>query len=563
MTLLAYLSTRADLLLYFTTFIAFFLYWINGSKKSTAANMPPGPKPLPFIGNFNLITLKKPDQSFMELSEKYGEIFTLHLGGKKVVIITGYKAVKDALVNQADDFVERADVPIFTLAFRQKGIIFSNGQSWKDLRRFTLSALRDFGMGKKIVETKIQDELLPLIERLKSYNESWTPAYQDVNYICGVTVTKVFLLFGFEFFILVFWNKLISLPDRVWKCRSDYLTPPTLFLCAPYLGEPINPSLIMYTAVSNVICSMIFGKRFEYDDPVFKKLLRIIGENAHLFGTARATFYNYYPRMATLLGAHTKLMKNINDLTDFISRRIKYHKREYDKNNIAAYIDAYLIKQEQDLSKGATYFDDENLVYTVLDLFTAGTETTSTTLRWAILLMMKYPEIQKKVQEEIREHIKPGQMPSVEDRKNMPYTDAVIHEVQRFANIVPLNVSHTCSKDVNFRGYCIPKGTEVIPLLTSVLYDKTQWKTPYEFNPNHFLDESGKFLRKDAFMPFSAGRRVCAGEGLAKVELFLFFTGLLQSFSFHPPPGVSRKDISLKPDIGFIFTPLPHLVCMK
>ncbi|KAM9305501.1 cytochrome P450 2K1-like [Gastrophryne carolinensis] len=496
MTLLTYLLTRVDLLLYITTFIAFVIYWINGSKKSTAANMPPGPKPLPFIGNLNLITLKKPDQSLMKLSEKYGEIFTLHLGGKKVVVITGYKAVKDALVNQADDFVERADVPIFTLATKQKGIIFSNGHSWKGLRRFTLSTLRDFGMGRKLVETKIQDELVPLIERFKSFQ-----------------------------------------------------------------GEPVNASLIMYTAVSNVICSMIFGKRFEYDDPVFKKLVRMIGENAHLFGTARATFYNYYPRISTLLGAHTKLMKNITALNDFIKRRIKYHKREYDKNNIAAYIDAYLMKQEQ--SKGETYFDDENLVYTVLDLFSAGTETTSTTLRWAILLMMKYPEIQKKVQEEIREHIKPGQMPSVEDRKNMPYTDAVIHEVQRFANIVPLNLSHTCPKDVNFRGYCIPKGTEVIPLLTSVLYDKTQWKTPYEFNPNHFLDESGKFLKKDAFMPFSAGRRVCAGESLAKVELFLFFTGLLKAVSFHPPPGVSRKDISLKPAVGFVFAPLPHLVCVK
>ncbi|CAJ0941576.1 unnamed protein product, partial [Ranitomeya imitator] len=151
----------------------------------------------------------------------------------------------------------------------------------------------------------------------------------------------------------------------------------------------------------------------------------------------------------------------------------------------------------------------------------------------------------EKVQEEIKTHIKLGQLPTVEDRKKMPYTDAVIHEIQRFGNIVPLNLSHSTPTDVYLRGYLIPKGTEVIPFLTSVLYDKTQWKTPYDFNPNHFLDENGKFVRPDAFMAFSAGKRACAGEGLAKMELFLFFTGLLQAFTFYPPPGVFPQKTSV------------------
>ncbi|XP_077305194.1 cytochrome P450 2K1-like isoform X1 [Lithobates pipiens] len=495
MTFLIYLLTRIDLLLYFTTCVVLFLYWINGSKKSNG-NMPPGPKPLPLIGNLNLVNLKKPYESLMELSEKYGEIFTVHFGPKKIVVIVGYSAVKDALVNRADDFGERADVPIFKLLFKEKGIIFSNGELWKALRRFTLSTLRDFGMGKKTVEAKIQDELLPLIEKFKSHN-----------------------------------------------------------------GKPFDTNIIMNSAVSNVICSIMFGKRFEYDDPVFKKLIEIFGENARLVGTPKIMIFNYFPRISAFLGIHNKVEQNIKDICEFISKRIKYQKKEFDTNAISGYVDAYLMKQES--GKAEKYFDDENLVHSVLDLFAAGTETTSTTLRWGILLMMKYPEIQKKVQEEIRSHIKQGQMPTVDDRRNMPYTEAVIHEIQRFANIVPLNLSHTTPSDVYFRGYCIPKGTEVIPFLTSVLYDKTQWKTPYEFNPNHFLDANGKFVKRDAFMPFSAGRRACVGESLARMELFLFFTGLLQTFTFYPPPGVSRKDINLKPGIGFTLVPLPHLVCVK
>ncbi|KAM9305506.1 cytochrome P450 2K1-like [Gastrophryne carolinensis] len=497
MTLLTNLLTRTDVLLYFITFIAVVIYWINGSKKSTV-KMPPGPTPLPFIGNLNLLDLKRPHKSLMELSKKYGEVYTLELGGKKTVVIAGYKAVKDALVNQADDFGERGEVPAFTLISKQKAIIFNTGESWKAMRRFALSTLRDFGMGKKTIEARIQDELIVLIEHFKSQK-----------------------------------------------------------------GKPCDTNIIMNSAVSNVICSIIFGKRFEYDDLEFKNLMVSVNGIARLPGTPKVMFYNYYPRIGSLLGAQKEIKQCSDELIAFFRKRISHQRQEYNPNNISGFIDAYLMKQKQEFSKGETYFDDINLVYTVQDLFAAGTETTSTTLRWAILIMMKYPEIQKKVQEEIQEHIKPGQLPSVEARRNMPYTNAVIHEVQRFANIVPLNLMHTCPEDVNFRGYCIPKGTHVIPLLTSVLYDETQWKTPYEFNPSHFLDAAGKFVRKDAFMPFSAGKRTCAGEGLAKMELFIIFTGLLQTFTFYPPPGVSTEDLSLEPGIGFALIPKPHLVCAK
>uniref|UniRef100_A0A8C5RB74 Cytochrome P450 2K1-like n=1 Tax=Laticauda laticaudata TaxID=8630 RepID=A0A8C5RB74_LATLA len=81
----------------------------------------------------------------------------------------------------------------------------------------------------------------------------------------------------------------------------------------------------------------------------------------------------------------------------------------------------------------------------------------------------------------------------------------------------------------------------IIPLLTSVLHDESQWEKPHEFYPDHFLDSEGTFVKRDAFMPFSAGQRVCVGENLAKMELFLFFTNLLQRFTFQPPSGTSSS----------------------
>uniref|UniRef100_A0A3Q3INZ7 Uncharacterized protein n=1 Tax=Monopterus albus TaxID=43700 RepID=A0A3Q3INZ7_MONAL len=102
------------------------------------------------------------------------------------------------------------------------------------------------------------------------------------------------------------------------------------------------------------------------------------------------------------------------------------------------------------------------------------------------------------------------------------------------------------------------QGTTVYPLLTSVLYDETEWERPHSFYPAHFLDKDGKFVKRDAFMPFSAGHRICLGESLARMELFIFFTTLLQHFRFTPPPGVSEDELDLTPRVGLSLNPLPH-----
>ncbi|KAG9462466.1 hypothetical protein GDO78_014074 [Eleutherodactylus coqui] len=360
------------------------------------------------------------------------------------------------------------------------------------MRRFALSTLRDFGMGKEGIENKIIEESDFLVQKFKSYK-----------------------------------------------------------------GEPFDNLMIINAAVANIIVSILLSHRFAYEDPTLVKLLKIVHENTELAGTPAAVLYNAFPSVMRWCSRvkHT-VRRNVDEMHVFVRKTFTNQRKELDANDQRNLIDSFLVKQ-QEVEKPELYFSNENLTALVTDLFGAGMETTSTTLRWGLLLMMKYPKVQRKVQSEIEKVIGLAE-PQVIHRKQMPYTDAVIHEIQRFGNIVPTNLPHATTQDVNFRGYLLPKGTHVMPLLTSVLYDKNHFVKADEFYPEHFLDSSGNFVRKEAFMPFSAGKRSCAGESLAKMELFIFFTRLLQNFTFQAPAGAT---LDLTPAVGFTCAPMQHKIC--
>ncbi|XP_029965722.1 cytochrome P450 2K1-like isoform X2 [Salarias fasciatus] len=458
---------------------------------------PPGPMPLPLIGNLLQLDVKAPYNSLMELSKKYGEIFTVYLGTKKVVVLTGYKAVKEALVTFDDVFGER-DPPAFMNDYSQgHGVIWANGDSWKEMRRFSLSNLRDFGMGKKICEDKIIEESHHLIEVFNQFK-----------------------------------------------------------------GEAFDTTQPMNYTISNVISLFAFGRRFEYDEPEFVSMMEGSVRRIEHLGSPSVQRYNSLPRLfrwAVDLGpAQAAIRINKENLWAIINRL----KEMFDPQACRSFVDAFLLQQQKLAKSGTTnrHFHSDNLLNTVSNLFAAGSETTSTTLRWGLLFMTKYPKIQDQVQEELRRVVGIRQV-QLSDRKSLHFTNAVIHEVQRLANLTPLALPHKTTQDISFHGYFIKKGTTVCPLLMSVLYDETEWERPRSFHPAHFLDANGEFVKRDAFIPFSAGRRICLGEGLARMELFIFFCTLLQHFRFTPPPGVSEDDLDLTPHPGFTLAPLPHKLC--
>ncbi|XP_032443868.1 cytochrome P450 2K1-like [Xiphophorus hellerii] len=476
-------------------FIILYLVTVGSSRET--GKEPPGPNPLPLLGNLLQLDLQRPYKTLCELSKKYGSVFTVYFGPKKVVVLAGYRTVREALVSYADEFGEREITPMFADLTKHRGILFSNGETWKEMRRFALSTLKDFGMGKRVAEEKILEECGHLIQVFESYK-----------------------------------------------------------------GKPFNTSCPTNNATSNIISSIVFGSRFEYDDPQFRGLISRITENIKISGSAGIQLYNTFPRLVGWIKSRQVILKNGETTTREIKDLTQKLKETLNPQICRGMIDCFLIQKQKDEDSCVkdTQFTEENLLYTVSNLFGAGTDTTAATLRWGLLLMAKYPQIQDQVQEELTRVVGSREV-HVEDRKHLPYTDAVIHEIQRLGNIVPMAVPHKTSRDVTLHGYFIKKGTTVIPLLTSVLYDESEWESPHTFNPSHFLDKEGRFIKRDAFLPFSAGRRVCLGESLARMEIFLFFTSLLQHFRFIPPPGVPEDDLDLTAAVGFTSPPSPHELC--
>ncbi|KAM9276314.1 cytochrome P450 2D6 [Cariama cristata] len=475
----------------FLTVFTLLLDFMKRRKKWS--RYPPGPMSLPFIGTMLSVDFHNPHLSFNQLHKKFGNVFNLQNCWTNLVVLNGYKTVKEALVHRSEDFADRPYIPIYEhLGYGKKseGIVMASyGHVWKELRKFTLSTLRNFGMGKKSLEERVIEE---------------------AGFLCSAVNSEE--------------------------------------------GRPFDLRFTVNNAVCNVICTTVFGGRFNYGDETFKKLLHLFEKYLSEETGFLPQLLNVVPILLRIPGVPQKVFPGQKAYMDFIDVLINKHMKTWNPAHNRDFTDAFLKEMEKDKAAEEGGFNYNNLRLVTADLFAAGSETTSTTIRWGILYMLLHPEIQSKVQAEIDKVIGRERAPTMKDQASMPYTNAVIHEVQRCGDVIPVGVLHKTYRDTELQGFFIPKGTTIITNLSSVLKDETVWEKPNEFYPEHFLDANGQFVKPEAFLPFSAGRRACLGEQLAKMELFIFFTTLLQKFTFVLPEDQPRP----REDGYFIFTRCPH-----
>ncbi|XP_030046653.1 cytochrome P450 2U1-like [Microcaecilia unicolor] len=492
-----------------------------------SGNAPPGPLPLPILGNFGHVLLPNslishllqwkemgwgeiPQQwswnGFLfthlivgELARIYGKIFRLFIGHRMIVFLNDFETLKDALVNYAEVFSERPDSAQVSLITERKGVVFASyGPVWKQQRRFSHSTLRHFGLGNLSLEIKVNEEFKYVKAEMLKHGKG-----------------------------------------------------------------SVNPFPIIGNAVSNIICSISFGKRFDYENKEFKTLLYLSFRGLEVCYNGLVLLVNLLPWLYYFpFGPFSEQRQIVNDIKAFLGRIIAEHKETLDPENLRDFIDMYLLHiEEEKRTNNKSSFNEDYLLFVLADLFLAGTDTTTNTLLWSLLYMSLYPDVQEKVQAEIDAVIGRQKQPSLTDKALMPFTEATIMEIQRITPVVPFAIPHMSSETTVFQGYTIPKGSIIIANLWSVHRDPNIWEKPDDFNPNRFLDAAGQILKTEAFIPFGIGRRVCMGEQLAKMEVFLMFVNLLQTFTFRLSDETNKP--SLKGKFGLTLAPFPFNVTIS
>ena len=170
--------------------------------------------------------------------------------------------------------------------------------------------------------------------------------------------------------------------------------------------------------------------------------------------------------------------------------------------------------------------------FSLSDFFAPGTETTSTLIIWILFYLVKYSNVQARLHRQLDDVTgNANRLPEISDKPNLPYLDAFIAEIHRIVSETPLAVPHSTTQDTSLAGFFIPRDTTVFVNLWAIHHDPDNWKDPFCFRPERFLDKQGR-LCVEGIMPYSAGTRSCLGERFARKAVFLYTTRLLYSFRF-------------------------------
>ncbi|CAJ0559693.1 unnamed protein product, partial [Mesorhabditis spiculigera] len=485
-------------LLIFTTVILGFLFYELYWKRR---NLPPGPIPLPFIGNLLEVMRNEPGyEAYRKWTKQYGPVHTYWLGSRPMVAVSDYATIQATFIQDADKYAGRFNNLEMTKMYRggNYGVVETAGDLWRDQRRFTLHTLRDFGMGKNIMEERVMLEVEYLLERREKQMDSFE-MQKEFDISVGSIINNI--LFGYrydedkleEFFFV---------KGSISQQMKEFMNP-KLFLLILY-------PWLRYLPYFNTACQRLFG----YRDLLF----------------------NYFRKQIATKEKEFDLDEEPNDFVEcFLKERSKRKGTESEE-----------------------FYSEMQLLNLVFDLWVAGMETTANTLTWGVCYILNHPEVQQKIYQELDEKIKSDRRVEMSDKNNLPYLNAVICEVQRLCNLLPQNLFHATTEDVVINGYSLPKGTSIVPQISCVMYDEKHFPEPYKFDPSRFLNADGSFRRREELIPFSIGKRQCVGEGLARIELFLFLANLFHRFEI-----TATEKPSMKKTFGQTVQAAPYRIFAK
>lgn len=456
-----------------------FLYLLKNYFFRKFQNLPPSPYiSLPILGHLYL--LKKPlHKTLAKISEKHGPLLLLRFGSRPVLLVSSPSIAEECFTKNDLVFANRPRL----LAGKHLGYNYttlvwaSYGQHWRNLRRIaTLEILSNQRI--QVFADIRRDEVRALLQRLVRGKTSG-----------GDPNTNV-----------------------------------------------VDMKAAFFEMTLNILMMMIAGKKYYggsgeklEESRRFKEIVR------ESFQVSGATNIGDFVPLLKWIGANkfedqVKLVKEKRDnfMQDLIEEHKNSRKGSYleQKNNTT--IDVLLSLQDSE----PDYYTDEVIRGMAIVMLTAGTDTTASTMEWALSLLLNNPEALKKAQKEIDTHIgESSRLLADSDLAQLPYLHGIINETLRMCPAAPLLVQHESSDECVVGGFRVPRGTMLLVNMCAIQNDAKLWEEPNEFKPERFIDFKGQ---RDGFrlMPFGYGRRGCPGENLAMHVAGLALGSLIQCFEW-------------------------------
>ncbi|XP_026755352.2 probable cytochrome P450 304a1 [Galleria mellonella] len=473
-------------------FVIYFVVYCYKNAFKTLPNFPPGPPRLPIYGSYWIVlacAINNLSLAFKRLGKWYDtKLIGLFLGPIPAVIVNDSALIKEML--NREEFDGRMDIILARLRayWKRLGIFFTDGYLWHVQRRFSLRYMRDYGFGRRdgtlesILESEIK-EMLDMTIHGPTNNAEMELVKGDLIYLP-------------HYFAAPFMNGLLHIISRMTIPRSNYKV----------LWELAEGALI------------------------FQRNSNDLGAALSLTPWLKDVLPNY--------SGYNALKKGNQCLLDFFTDLVNNVVATHDPSHDRHFLDMYIKKMKSEIDeKGKSTFSVDQLVLTCIDYMFPAATAVEAVLTMLVEHLLLRPDIQDRVHEEIDRVVGSGRLPNLDDRKNMPYTEACLREAMRFDTLVPLGVPHRAITDTTFHGYKIPEGTMVSTNYYILHMDKTIWGDPENFRPERFIVNGRLDVSLDKSLPFGAGRRLCAGETYARQSMFQVFAAFMQAFRVSPADG--------------------------
>ncbi|KAI0062677.1 cytochrome P450 [Artomyces pyxidatus] len=439
-------------------------------RKRKGLPFPPGPRPLPIVGNMFDIPKESSWLVYTEWAKTYGDVMSLRVFGQVIVILNSAKSARDLLDKRAAIYSGRPVLTFFDLSKWNEWYIafLSDTAIWRQRRRILDRGLRPNVAVQywPMQKAKVHD----FLKKLRSHPEDF---HHHIEHLQGAIIMS--LVYGYDV-----------------KDQND-----------TFLRDALEANTLGHKAIlpGGIIVNTL-------------------------------PFLRHFPGWLPGMGFHALAREGERLGHDMLHRPFELVKDRMRNGTARPSVTQANLLELEESNSADTKEAERAIAEAVGSIYLAGADTTVSAILTLLLALILYPDVQRKAQAELDAFTGGKRLPNYEDRAGLPYVEALCKEVLRWRTIAPAGVPRTNTQDEVYDGYFIPKGSIIISNVWAILRDPSVYPDPDEFKPERFLTAGGQ-PRDDPILNtvFGFGKRICPGRHLAENTLFIVAASFLATYS--------------------------------